>query len=205
MVDDSSGNPPIRWEEFGAAYAPALLLWTTGATLLALPTFSFHAALAQALFLLLWSYWGHRFAHTVSAHFPFNILNPHVSVHHNHEIEMSRWLSLVLEAVVNFMGFFILEIAQRLLGVQIFSTSALLGAAFLYINIHILDYSIHGDPAHGRHHEKTFCNYDPEWFDTLFGTRCDPERPYTNLSHQWFHASIAFTVALAFKFALHLT
>ena len=204
MVDDSSGNPPIRWEEFGAAYAPALLLWTTGATLLALPTFSFHAALAQALFLLLWSYWGHRFAHTVSAHFPFNILNPHVSVHHNHEIEMSRWLSLVLEAVVNFMGFFILEIAQRLLGVQIFSTSALLGAAFLYINIHILDYSIHGDPAHGRHHQQTFCNYDPEWFDTLFGTRCDPERPYTNLSHQWFHTAMAFTAALALKFAFHL-
>jgi hypothetical protein len=75
----------------------------------------------------------------------------------------------------------------------------------LYINIHILDYSIHGDPAHSRHHEKTFCNYDPEWFDTLFGTRCDPERPYTNLSHQWFHAIIAFTAALALKFSFHLT
>ena len=205
MDHDSSGNPPIRWEEFLSAYGPALLLWATGATLLALPTFSLPSALAQAIFLLLRSYWGPRFAHLVSAHFPFNILNPHVSVHHNHEIEMSRWLSLVLEAVVNFMGFFILEIAQRLLGVQIFSTSALLGAAFLYINIHILDYSIHGDPAHSRHHEKTFCNYDPEWFDTLFGTRCDPERPYTNLSHQWFHATMAFTAALALKFAFHLT
>jgi len=199
MNHDSSGNPPIRWEEFLTAYGPALLLWTTSATLLALPTFSLHAALAQAIILLLLCYWFHRVAHNVSLHFPFNILNPHISIHHNHDIEMPRWLDLILETVVNLIPFCVLEITQRILGIQIFSTTAILATAFLYIIIHIFDYSIHGNLAHSRHHQQTFCNYDPEPFDTLFGTRCDPDLPYTNVSYQWVHTVIACSMALNCK------
>ena len=205
MVCDSSGNPSIHWNEFLTAYGPILILWTTAFVLLALPAFSLLSALFQAVFLLLWSYGVHLLTHNMPTHFPFNILNPHISVHHNHDIEMTRWLSLIIEAAENFKPFFLLEIIQRLLGIRLISTSAILTAAMLYINIHIFDYSIYGDPTHSLHHEKTFCNYGPEPFDTLFGTRCDPERPYTNLSNQWIHTVIACSIALNCKllFALN--
>jgi sterol desaturase/sphingolipid hydroxylase (fatty acid hydroxylase superfamily) len=206
MNHDSSGNPPIRWEEFLTAYSPFLLLWIITVVPLALPTFSLLSAIAQAVFLFLWSYWAHRANHNIFVHFPFNILNPHISVHHNHEIEMPRWLSLLIESAENFKLLFYLEIIQRLLGIQIFSTTAILATAFLYTIVHIFDYSIHGNQYHSRHHEMSFCNYDPELLDTLFGTRCDPKLPYRNLPYSWIlYAIIACSLALNCKLLFGLT
>lgn len=194
----------IRWPEYIQAYLPVMVSWTLMASLLALPNYSYSNAILQAIFVLVWSYAGHVFAHKVSSDWPFNILNPHVYLHHKKSVEMPRWLELVIEATVNFFGFFILYILQRILGLHIFSTSLLLGAAFLYITIHILDYSIIGKEDHSQHHLRTFCNYDPEFFDTLFSTRCDPEKPYTNMNTEIPHGILAFSFAFLIKIIFNL-
>ena len=174
------------------------------ASLLALPKYSYSNAILQAIFVLVWSYAGHVFAHKISTDWPFNILNPHVYLHHKKSIEMPRWLELVIEAAVNFFGFFILYIVQCLLHLDIFSPSLLLGAAFVYITVHILDYSIIGKEDHSQHHVRSFCNYDPEFFDTLFGTRCDPNKPYTNMNIEIIHGIFAFSMAGLIKFKFNI-
>jgi hypothetical protein len=168
-------------------------------SLLALPEYTYANAMVQAMIILFWSYSGHVLAHHISSDWPFNILNPHVYLHHQKSISIPRWLELVIESLVNFSGFLILYIIQQLLGLKLFSTSLLLGAALLYIIIHILDYSIIGKEDHKLHHEKTFCNYDPEYFDIIFNTRCDPDKPYTNMSWEIPHIIFGFTLALILK------
>lgn len=194
----------IRWSEFLVAYGPAMVAWTTLSMLLALPQWSVGSAFFQSVFLISWSYWGHRWAHTVSATYPWSLLNPHVSIHHDHVIAVPRWANLALETIVNFMGFFIFWILQWATGIHLLSTSMILGAAFLYIAIHILDYSLIGRTEHTLHHTQTFCNYDPEFMDTLFGTRCESNEPYKNMTHEILHAFGAFVAALSLKVAFAL-
>lgn len=197
-------DPSIQWDAFLEAYAPVIVAWVGFSVLLALPQWSVGSAFLQAVFLISWSYWGHLWAHTISATYPWSLLNPHVSIHHDHVIPVPRWLNLVLETIVNFSGFFIFWILQWITGIHVLSTSMILGAGFLYIAIHILDYSLIGNEEHILHHEKTFCNYDPEFMDTLFGTRCEPNKPYKNMSHEILHALGAFAAALSLKRAFNL-
>ena len=194
----------IRWHEFSIAYIPTLIIWTFLFSFLSIPKYSQGNAILQSFFLLLWSYFGHIFAHKVSSEWPFNILNPHVYLHHNKAIQLPRWLELTIEAIVNFYGFFIIYIIQELCNIHIFSSSILLGSAFLYVTIHILDYSILGKDDHVLHHTRTYCNYDPEIFDTLFHTRCDPEKPYTNMMYEIPHAIFAFILAALVKYTWDL-
>jgi len=179
-------------------------MWILLASFLALPNYTFPNAIVQAICLLIWSYTGHVFAHMVSTSWPFNVLNPHVYIHHNKQILLERNIELIIEAVVNFFGFFIIIIAQWLIGVNLFSTTMILGSAFLYITIHILDYSVYGNNDHKIHHEKTFCNYDPEFFDVLFNTRCDSEKPYKNMIGEIPHAVIASGFAYLLKLVFQL-
>ena len=194
----------IRWNEFMNAYGITIFSWIFFSSLLALPHYSISSAVLQAIFLLCWSYGGHVFAHTLSKQFPLNYLNIHVSIHHDHLIKVPRWLNLVLETFINFICFYFLIILQSILGIHWLSTSMILGAAFLYIFIHIFDFSLLGNDQHKQHHERTFCNYDPEFFDTLFGTRCSPDTPYRDLSGEVFHAFSAFIIALFLKHRYHL-
>jgi len=194
----------IRWKEYIESYGPVVVAWICMAAFLALPKYTLWNALLQASIILLWSYVGHVFAHKISESGPFHKLNPHVFLHHNKSIQMPRWLELSIEAIVNFFGFFIIFILQKILQFELFSPSLLLGAAFLYISIHILDYSIRGNINHKLHHTRTFCNYDPEFLDTLFGTRCEPDIPYTNMNWEIPHAVGAFSLAGLFKVWLHL-
>jgi len=198
-MDDS-----IRPIDFLIAYGPVIIAWIGLSMTLALPAFSLLSAFLQTILILLWSYWGHRFIHTVSAIYPISLLNSHVSIHHDHVIPVPQWFNLILETFVNFMGFFFIVIIQQLTGIHIFSTSLILGAAFLYITIHILDFSLIGNPGHILHHERTFCNYDPEFMDTLFKTRCEPGTPYRNMSNEILHSIFAFLIAMGFKTMLHL-
>jgi hypothetical protein len=199
-----SSDHKIRWTEFITSYVPTIIVWTVTASFLAMPESTPTSAMVQAILILIWSYAGHVFAHMISTEWPFNILNPHVYIHHEKSLDIPRWLELSIEAVVNFYGFFILYILQKLFKFKIFSTSLLIGAAFLYIIMHILDYSIFGKTEHTLHHTKTFCNYDPEFFDTLFDTRCEPEKPYTNMAREIPHAIFAFSLAGILKYTYHL-
>jgi len=195
-----SSDHKIRWSEFILAYIPTVIIWILSVSLLALPEYTLTNAIIQSIFILIWSYTGHVFAHMISTDWPFNILNPHVYLHHKKSVDLPRWLELIIEAIVNFFGFFIFIIIQNIFNFKIFSTSLLLGAAFLYITIHILDYSIIGKEDHKLHHTKTFCNYDPEIFDTLFNTRCEPEKPYTNMIVEVPHALFAVVLAGVIKY-----
>lgn len=195
---------PIDWSKFTEAYIPTFLVWLSLSMSLAIPEYSIGSAFLQSLFLLSWSYWGHRFAHMVSSEYPFNILNPHVYIHHTKSLLMPRWLELLLESLVNFMCFFGLYLVQELLGIHILSSSMILGSAFLYIAIHILDYSMYGNEPHKEHHEKTFCNYNPEVFDTLFNTRCNSKEPYTKNYNEMIHGAGSFSLAYFLKIVFHL-
>jgi hypothetical protein len=194
----------VRWKEYIEAYGPVIVVWVYIGSLLALPKYSIWNAVLQAICILFWSYGGHVLAHKVSETGPFHKLNPHVFLHHNKSIDLPRWLELIIEAIVNFFGFFILYIVQIFFQFELFSPSLLLGAAFLYITIHILDYSVRGNTNHRLHHTKTFCNYDPEFFDALFGTLCEPEKPYTNMIWEIPHALLAFSLAGLCKYLLNL-
>jgi hypothetical protein len=197
-------NNNIDFKQYCSAYLPALITWILMVSLLALPEFTLTYAIFQSILLSLWSYWGHRIAHDISDSFPFNIFNPHVYIHHKKSIQLPRWLELTLEAIVNFFCFFIIIIIQEILGIHVFSTSIVLASAFLYINIHILDYSLNGNEYHGLHHSRTFCNYSPEFYDTLFNTRCNPDTPYTDLSPEILHGIFAFSAAGTLKLLLDL-
>ena len=189
----------VNWPEFLYAYGLTIVSWVVLTSIVALPNYTFPAAVAQAFFLLCWSYGGHVLAHMVSTQFPLNYLNLHVSLHHDHYVDIPRWLNLLLETGVNFMGFFIFILLQHLFDVHILSTTMILAASFLYILIHIADFSIFGNEQHAEHHTRTFCNYDPEFFDTLFKTRCSPEKPYRQLSGEILYACIACIAALFLK------
>jgi len=194
----------IDWKKYCWAYLPTILIWTILASFLAMPEYGVISALVQSILLILWTYWGHRAAHIISAYPPFDTINPHISIHHNKSILLPRWLELVEEAIVNFFCFTFILILQAIFDVHIFSTSIVLGAAFLYITIHILDYSLRGNESHGHHHSRTFCNYSPEFLDTLLETRCDPEKPYTDMSPEIIHALFAFGLAYILKITFNL-
>jgi hypothetical protein len=194
----------IDWPQFLKAYGLTIFTWTLLPILLALPNYSIPAAIFGAIFLLFYSYAGHVFAHSVSTVFPLNYINMHVSIHHDHLIVVPRWLNLIIEAIVDFLCFYVLILIQSALGIHWISTSAILGAGFLYVFIHIFDFSLFGNEQHKEHHEKTFCNYDPEFFDTLFETRCSPDTPYRDLSGESFHALCAFVIAFALKYRYKL-
>lgn len=194
----------IRWPEFAQAYVPTMCVWIFLGALLGLPDYSFMSAILQSILLLIWSYSGHVLAHKVSSYWPFDVLNPHVYIHHNKAIHLNRTSELIVEAIVNFSGFFIIIICQWLTGIHLFSTAMVLGSAFLYIAIHILDYSIFHNEDHKQHHEKTLCNYAPEFMDILFKTSCEPEKPYRNMVVEIPHAILAFGLAYILKLYFQL-
>lgn len=194
----------VKWQEFTKAYVPTIIVWVTLSAMLALPKYSFPVALLQAAIILCWSYGGHVLAHKISSTGPLSYINPHVFLHHNKSILLPRPVELLIESITNFLGFFIIFILQKIADVEFFSPSLLIGAAFLYITIHILDYSLRGNEDHGQHHVKSYCNYNPEFFDTLFDTRCEPEKPYTNMAWEIPHAIVAFATAALVKIAFRL-
>lgn len=194
----------IKWLEFFQAYVPTIIIWVFLSALLALPKYSFPVALLQATIVLCWSYGGHVLAHNISTTGPLSYINPHVFLHHNKSINIPRPVELILESITNFFGFFIIFILQKITEVEIFSPSLIIGAAFLYIIVHILDYSLRGNEDHGQHHLKNYCNYNPEFFDTLFGTRCEPEKPYTNMAWEIPHSIFAVAAAALVKVTFNL-
>ena len=148
-------------------------IWLLLSTLLGYPEFSYFNSFLQSCFMLFWSYAGHVLAHKVSDFYPINILNTHISFHHDSDLKskFSRWVDLSLEALNNFMGFFIIYIFQKLFGLHIFSLNIILYVAFLYICLHIFYYSLTGNKYHAQHHITPDYNYSPEIFDIIFNTR----------------------------------
>jgi len=190
--------------EFTKSYGPAFSIWLILLSLLGLPKYSIVFSLLQSLFILFWSYAGHVIAHTISSIFPFNYINPHVSIHHNHTLELPRWLNLSSEVFTNFLGFYILYIIQYICNITILSTSIIIGGAFIYIAIHIFNYSMYTNLEHSLHHKNTFCNYGPDFMDVLFNTRCNPDDPYQNMNPDILYGVGGVALAACVKYILEL-
>jgi len=182
------------------AYGLTSFVWLLLLTLVALPNYSILTGIAGSIFLLYWVYGIHVFMHIISKVFPFNYLDPHVIIHHNPSTTIPRWLNLVIEALENFAFFYILILIQSITGIHWISTSTILLAALWYTFVHIIHFSIFGNEQHKQHHEKSFCNYNPEAIDTLLGTRCSPDTPYTNISDEIIYGLCAFPIVLFLKY-----
>ena len=164
-----------------------LFTWVSLLTYIGSKTYGVFYAVLQSIFIILWSYFGHIFAHYISSGFPMNYINPHILIHHNKSFDIPRWLDLFIEAITNASSFLILIVIQHYLDIHILSTSIILFGAFLYVVIHIFDYSIFGDEEHALHHQFTFCNYSPKTMDILFNTRCDKESEYKPVTQEFIY------------------
>jgi hypothetical protein len=191
----------IRWKEFMEAYVPTTIIWLVLLSFLAMPEYSFPSAFLQTFALFFYSYGGHVFAHYLSKG-SLSAWNPHVYLHHKKSVDMPRWLELTIEGLVDFFCFFLIILLQWATGIYLFSTRLVIGSGILYVLIHIMDYSLRGNAQHALHHGLTFCNYEPEVWDTLFDTRCQPTDPYTPMTPKIIHAVAAFTLTYALTWYL---
>ena len=161
------------------------------------------SAIIQSLFLFYWSYMGHIYAHNISLQYPFNIINPHVSLHHSECKDIPRWFELMIESFTNFFSFYILYIVQSFIGVRLFNIKLILYAAFLYIGLHIFYYTIiTHNKYHQVHHDTTLYNFSPEIFDIIFGTKkMDEKYDKISLVHEAIPALMSYyLVKNVFKF-----
>lgn len=172
----------IDWTQYIEAYGFLIVSWIFLVSCLAIPEYSVLSAILQAIFVMFYLYLSHVIVHALSNIYPLQYLNPHVNLHHNHWLNLPRWLNLLIEAFTNFGLFLFLIVIQYVTGLDVLSNTLIIGAAFTYILVHIVKYSIIGNEQHKEHHENSFCNYAPEMLDTLFGTRCSPDAPYQSLS-----------------------
>lgn len=164
------------------SYILLFISWFIMSIYITIKNYGLTSSILQALFIISYTYFGHWIAHILSIPFPFNYLNPHVAIHHNHETSVPRWLNLIIEAITNFSCYFVLILLQWYLNVDIISTSLLLFGGILYTVVHILHYSIFfKNNAHMAHHKYEFCNYSPIFMDILFNTLCDPNEPYPDM------------------------
>ena len=186
------------------AYGPVILVWLTLTAVLGLPHYSIFSSWVQVLTLLFFTYFIHLLLHTVTPNTPFFIFNTHLFLHHSKEVILDKRIELFVEAISNFYYFASLILFQYIFSLNIFSTSIIVYSGVLYIITHILDYSIYGNEKHGLHHKYLFCNYEPEMIDTLFGTRCKPELPYTDMTIEIPHAILAFAIVGTLKVAFGL-
>jgi hypothetical protein len=197
-------GPNIRIDEFIQSYCPLVVVWIVLASILALPHYSFVSSLIQIFSLLFLIYISHIIIHTLIPDTPLIILNPHIFLHHNKEVIVEKWIERSVEAISNFWYCFSLILFQYMFSLSLVSTSIILYASVLYVITHIFDYSIYGNEKHSLHHKYSFCNYEPEVFDALFGTRCIPELPYTDMTIEIPHAILAFVIVVTLKFTLDL-
>jgi len=189
-----------RVQEYLRNYGLVIFTWVVLISFLGYPQFSMVSSLIQSIVLLFWAYFGHVLAHKISAAPPFDILNPHMSIHHKNKWNSSRALNLLQEAITNLAGFLFIIPLQYLFEVQIFSTSIVIAAGLLYVLVHIADYSLRGNDLHKEHHMQDNCNYAPDFMDAAFQTRCgDQSKPYVNHNNEIIHGIIAVFAVYGMK------
>jgi hypothetical protein len=188
--------------EFLKAYGFVIPGWVILLSLLGMDRFSPISCILQTVFLIFVKYYIH-----VVGHFPiFSKVYPHIFLHHDHVLNIPRWLDLIIESIYPFTTLISLHYFSKIvLQTHIFSTSIILAAAVLYNVVHILDYSIFGNAGHRQHHIQHTCNYEPVFMDVIFRTRCDNSSPYVNTNHQVIHAVMATSFVLILKLIFNLS
>ena len=189
----------FNWSEFVKTNGVVIVVWMSLLPLLAIPEYTIIQALFQTSFLLFYSWAGHWVAHKISQTGPLSYINPHIFVHHTNTYHVPRWVNLVIETVLDASCFLLLLPFTDLFGRHYLSPSLLLGAMFLYIFIHIFDYSLFGDDEHKLHHSMHMCNYAPDFLDIAFNTRCNNALPMKDRTVESIHGIAAFGLAFLIK------
>lgn len=189
----------LRVYEFIQSYIPTFIICIALTSILGFPKFTFISNLFQLFILQFMIYGAHSVTHLIKEDNPLIIFTPHIFLHHNKSIQLDRSIGLLIEGLVDFSYFFTIILFQEIFNIHIFSTSIVLFAAFLYIILHIIQYSVFGDNAHALHHTYKYCNYEPEFIDVLFASRCEPDTPYRNMNKEIPHAIVAFILAGTLK------
>jgi len=129
--------------------------------------------------LYFYSYFIHKLFHYLPI-----IMNIHLNFHHNHSENkkiMYKYLNLVVELFSNIMFFVIFYYIQKVLGLNFVPEILIFYYGFIYVSIHIINYSIfHSSEAHILHHVNSSsieknknCNYGPDLVDHIFFTNCN--------------------------------
>ena len=126
--------------------------------------------------LYFYSYFIHKLLHYLP-----NMLNLHLNNHHgsnkNNDL-LYNFLNLSIELFTNIMFFVIFYYIQKILQINFIPEIIIFYYGFIYVSIHIINYSIfHASKTHVLHHEtankiqknKT-CNYGPDLVDHIFKT-----------------------------------
>ena len=180
-----------------------VFIWIYFAILLIGKEDGYGSALTQAVLLFYWSYMGHVWGHQVSAYFPFNIIQTHVSFHHGELKYVPRWFEIMVEAINNFMGFISIYLLHAIVGIKLFNLKIILYSGFLYTGVHIFYYTILTDNKyHQVHHGNPSYNYSPELLDIIFNTKkYDENYEKISLIHQTIPALLSYhLVKYIFKF-----
>lgn len=185
--------------DLAQAYGPFTVSWIFLLSCLAIPEYSVAYAILQAMFMILYVYLFHILYHKIGSIYPLYYINSHVSLHHDHFMELPRWLNLLIDVITNIGLFVILIGVQYVAGLNLLSNTLIMGVAFTYNLVHIVKYSIIGNEQHTEHHVKSYCNYGPEMLDTLFGTRCSPDAPYQSLTGEIPYAVLGCGLAFGLK------
>lgn len=122
----------------------------------------------------LWSYFIHILFHKYSS--TFGIIHQN---HHNNTNNATIY-DKITEFILNFILFggviwlFPITYIQNLTDFYLFNPYVILVWSIVYTSYHSFNYHIFKtNEIHREHHENLECNYGPEWFDIIFGTKCD--------------------------------
>lgn len=123
----------------------------------------------------LWLYWSHRLLHLIPRDSLILLPVFHIWGHHGSPKPIpNRTLELIAETVwESFFWIFLPIWLQRVTGFHFIPTSIVLLTSFMWISIHIVNYSMFVSETHSRHHANTTINYGPDVIDHIFGTNYD--------------------------------
>lgn len=161
--------------------------------------------LSGIVLMPLWLYWSHRMLHWIPLN--SNSLYPvfHIWGHHGSPKPITnRTLELIAETVWEVFFWVFLPIwLQHVSGIHIIPTSIVLLGSFMWISIHIFNYSIFGSETHSRHHKDVTVNYGPDIVDHLFGTNYD--HTHEDTTYYVINAMFSAVAVLYLKHSLHYT
>jgi hypothetical protein len=154
------------------------------------------------IFSIVILYFYSYFIHKIFHYFP-DLINIHLNNHHNKEENNEKLLkvvNLMLELFSNIMFFVIFFYIQKFLSIDLVPSIIIFFYGFIYVSVHIFNYSIfHTSYAHVLHHKSSenkdkskTCNYGPDLVDHIFHTNCNKE--IENYNHIIPNSFISFLV-----------
>jgi sterol desaturase/sphingolipid hydroxylase (fatty acid hydroxylase superfamily) len=158
--------------------------------------------LLSIIIIYLYIYFIHRLIHNIPV-----IINPHLSIHHNHDKNNNSISQLtipfIIETILNIFFFLSLYIIKNIFNIYFIKDSILFYTGIVYVSTHMINYSMfHAGKNHNKHHNYTNCNFGPDVYDIIFNTTCDNK--YENTNHILINIIIAFYITLiVFKLKLY--